>query len=332
MGLFPQNTPEILYNRTRPAILIMNKTILFTFFLGLVLILCLTTADANADAKRRNNKSRNVERSEKRKSARRRNKNRKAMNQKKKGSSKNKGKKKQNNKRKQKKSRNLMKGSRSNCARQSAFCPSEKAQALNIYYNKMTNYFKQLKRAENWAKIVLKKKEKKDGFVNDALILEAAVGGDISAPVCTSSARSASASGATLKNCSTSIEDSCADITIDASVSGDCKTKMETFQTKVDDCKTSDDCTCWTEAFAMKSDLSSCEAKTEMDRVQGLKTSCLSKFSECKQAQDAAVELTVTCPASQTTMTTGAAMTTMAAKRRKLIANILHKNIIKRSV
>ena len=111
------------------------------------------------------------------------------MNQKKKGSSKNKGKKKQNNKRKQKKSRNLMKGSRSNCARQSAFCPSEKAQALNIYYNKMTNYFKQLKRAENWAKIVLKKKEKKDGFVNDALILEAAVGGDISAPVCTSSAR-----------------------------------------------------------------------------------------------------------------------------------------------
>ena len=50
-----------------------------------------------------------------------------------------------------------------------------------------------------------------------------------------------------------------------------------------------------------------------MDRVQGLKTSCLSKFSECKQAQDAAVELTATCPASQTTMTTGAAMTTMAA-------------------
>merc|ERR1711971_43811 len=333
MGLFPQNTPEILYNRTQPAILTMNRTILFTFCLGVVLILCLTSADANADAKRRNNKGGNVERSEKRKAARRRNKNRKLMNQKKKGSSKNKGKKKQNKKRKQKKSRNLKKGSsRSNCARQSAFCPSEKAQALNIYYNKMTNYFKQLKRAENWAKIVLKKKEKKDGFVNDALILEAAVGGDISAPVCTSSARSASASGATLKNCSTSIEDSCADITIDASVSGDCKTKMETFQTKVDDCKTSDDCTCWTEAFAMKSDLSSCEAKTEMDRVQGLKTSCLSKFSECKQAQDAAVELTVTCPASQTTMTTGAAVTTMAAKRRKLIANILHKNIIKRSV
>merc|ERR1712222_123883 len=293
-------------------ILTMNKTILFTFCLGLVLILCLTSADADAEAKRRNNKGGNVEKSGKSKSARRRNKNRKQM--------------------KQKKKRNLKKGTRKNCARQSAFCPAEKAQALNIYYNEMANYFKQLKRAENWAKIVLKKKEKKDGFVNDALILEDAVGGDVSAPVCSSNARSASASGATLKNCSASIEDSCADISIDASVTGDCKTKMETFQTKVDGCKTSDDCTCWTEAFAMKSDLSSCEAKTEMDRVQGLKTSCLSKFSECKQAQDAAVELTATCPASQTTMTTGSAMTTMAAKRRRLIANILHRNVIKRSV
>ena len=69
-----------------------------------------------------------------------------------------------------------------------------------------------------------------------------------------------------------------------------------------------------------------------MDRVQALKTSCLGKFSECKQAQDAAVELTATCPATQTTMTTGAAMTTMAAKRKRLIANILHRNVIKRSV
>ena len=82
-----------------------------------------------------------------------------------------------------------------------------------------------------------------------------------------------------------------------------------------------------------RSELSSCEAKTEMDRVQGLKTACLSQFSSCKKAQDAAVELTATCPAFQTTMTmtTGAAMTTMSAKRRRLIADILHRNVIKRS-
>ena len=74
-----------------------------------------------------------------------------------------------------------------------------------------------------------------------------------------------------------------------------------------------------------------------MDRVQGLKTACLSQFSECKKAQDAAVELTATCPATQitmttmSTMTTGAAMTTMSAKRRRLIADILKRNVIKRS-
>ena len=68
-----------------------------------------------------------------------------------------------------------------------------------------------------------------------------------------------------------------------------------------------------------------------MDRVQGLKTAWLSKFSECKKAQDSAVELTATCPSTQTTMTTSAAMTTMSAKRRMLIADILHRNVIKRS-
>ena len=244
---------------------------------GLVLILCLTSADADADAKRSNNQGRNVAKSGKSKSKGRKNKNRGATKQKKKGSSKKKAANKRRNKRKQKKFKKSKKGSRKNsgsrsssgCARQSTFCPAEKAQALNIYYNKMTNYFKQLKRAENWANIVVKKKGKKDSFVNDALILQDAVGGNLSAPACSANARlvlklfscqifcsnlhrSASASGETLKNCSASIEDSCADIVIDPSVSGDCKTKMETFQTKVDGCKTSDDCTCWTEAFGMK--------------------------------------------------------------------------------
>ena len=161
---------------------------------GLILILCLTSADADADAKRSNNQGRNVAKSGKSKSKGRKNKNRSATKQKKKGSSKKKAANKRRNKRKQKKSK---KGSRKNpgsrsssgCARQSTFCPAEKAQALNIYYNKMTNYFKQLKRAENWANIVVKKKGKKDSFVNDALILEDAVGGNLSAPACSSSAR-----------------------------------------------------------------------------------------------------------------------------------------------
>ena len=162
--------------------------------LGLVLILCLTSVNADADAKKGNNKDRNVAKSGKSQSSRRRVDNRRRMKQKKKGSSKKKAANKRRNKRKQKKSKkgsNKNSGSRSSsgCARQSTFCPAEKAQALNIYYNKMTNYFKQLKRAENWANIVVKKKGKKDSFVNDALILEDAVGGNLSAPACSSNAR-----------------------------------------------------------------------------------------------------------------------------------------------
>merc|ERR1711920_1022466 len=141
-----------------PEFLIMNKTILFTFCLGLVLILCITTADADAVSKRQNKNSKNVGKSGKGKVNRRRSKNNRRMKKQKKGSS--------------KKGSTRNSGS-SGCGRQSStFCPAEKAQALNIYYNKMANYFKQLKRAENWAKIVSKKKGKKDNFVNDALILE----------------------------------------------------------------------------------------------------------------------------------------------------------------
>ena len=162
---------------------------------GLVLILCLTSADANPDAKKNNGK--NVVKSGKSKAKGRKNKRRNAMKQKKKGSSRRKAANKQKNKRKQKKLRKSNTGRKKNsdsrsssgCTRQSTFCPAEKAQALNIYYNKMTNFFKQLKRAENWASIVVKKKGKKDSFVNDALILEDAVGGNLSAPACSSNAR-----------------------------------------------------------------------------------------------------------------------------------------------
>ena len=164
---------------------------------GLVLILCLTSADANPDPKKNNGKGKNVAESGKSKAKGRKNKKRNAMKQKKKGSSRRKAANKQKNKRKQKKLRKSKTGRKKNsdsrsssgCARQSTFCPAEKAQALNIYYNKMTNFFKQLKRAENWASIVVKKKGKKDSFVNDALILEDAVGGNLSAPACSSNAR-----------------------------------------------------------------------------------------------------------------------------------------------
>jgi len=192
-------------------------------------------------------------------------------------------------------------------------------------YNKVANFFKQLQRAKNWGKIIEKKKAKKDDTAADAAILEEAVGGNLSAPACPSRKRSSEAKdqGEVLKNCSNSIKESCADITIDTTVTGDCDTKMKAFETKVTECKSSDSCTCWTEALAMKSDISGCSAMEEMDRVKGLKDSCVSKFGDCKKAQDSAVELTATCPASQPSV-----MTTMAARRGRLVADMLAKSLI----
>ena len=68
----------------------------------------------------------------------------------------------------------------------STFCPADKALSLKMLYGQVANFFRQLKRAENHAKIVSKKKEKKDVFASDAAILEDAVGGNFSAPSCAS--------------------------------------------------------------------------------------------------------------------------------------------------
>lgn len=221
---------------------------------------------------------------------------------------------------------------RSGCSRQSTtFCPAEKALALKLLYGQVANFFRQLKRAENHAKIVAKKKEKKDNFESDAAILQDAVGGNISDPTCASGRRSASTAaekGQTLANCSNSIGAACADVTVNTTLLGDCKTKMETFQSKVTTCKTDDSCTCWTEATNMKSEITDCKATDEMNRVKALKSSCLEKFGDCKKAQDSAVELTASCPTTSVT-TAAPSMTTMAAKHRHLLDKLLAKNLIK---
>merc|ERR1712066_713525 len=184
------------------------------------------------------------------------------------------------------------------CSRQSSsFCPAEKALSLKILYGQVANFFRQLKRAENHAKIVSKKKGKKDNFMNDAAILQDAVGGNFSAPSCASSGRSASSAGEKgqlLANCTNSIGEACADIAVNTSLLADCKTT------------------------------------DEMNRVKALKSHCLSKFGDCKKAQDSAVEFTASCP-TPSSVTTMSGITTMAAKRRKMLQSILAKSIIRRN-
>merc|ERR1711892_91692 len=195
------------------------------------------------------------------------------------------------------------------CSRQSTFCPVEKATSLKLLYNQVYNFKKQLKRAQNQAKIVQKKKLKNNIFMKDAMILTDIVGGNLTDPTCSAtaatkrSASQASSAGSTLAACSASITTSCQDITINATLTGSCSATMTAYEKKIAECRSSG-CSCWTEAVAMKSDVTRCNAVTESDTVKTKKKTCLKTFSGCKKAQDSAVEYPATCSAPVTSTST----------------------------
>jgi len=215
------------------------------------------------------------------------------------------------------------------------FCPTEKATSLKLLYNQVSNFKKQLKRAQSQANIVSKKKAKKDNFAKDAAILTDVVGGNLTNPTCSATGRSATnaaSQGSTLSSCSSTIATSCEDITINSTLTGSCSDTMTTFETKVTTCKTDDSCTCWTEAFAMKSDITACNALNEANSVKAKKKTCLDTFSSCKKAQDSAVQYTATCPTKTSSVTTmPTASTTKSARRRNFVEKFLARNLIRRN-
>merc|ERR1711874_342603 len=203
--------------------------------------------------------------------------------------------------------------------------------SLRVLYNQVYNFKKQLKRAQNQANIVKNKKAKKDNFAKDAAILTDVVGGNLTNPTCSaegSSATNAASLASTLSSCSSSITTSCEDITINSTLTGSCSDTMSTFEAILTTCKTDDSCTCWNEAFAMKSSITGCSAVEEANSVKSKKKSCLKIFSSCKSAQDSAVHYTATCPAT-TTMPT--ASTTKSARRRNFVEKLLARNLIRHS-
>jgi len=260
-------------------------------------------------------------------------KNRKSKNSKKKNQRKGGAKQLKKEKNKKRGGRKNVRTSKNDCSRQtsSTFCPLEVASSLKLLYNQVTNFKKQLKRAQNHAKIVGKKKSKKDNFKKDAAILQDVVGGNFSKPSCpgksTRTANEAATQGSTLSKCSENIDTSCPDITLNSTLTGACSDTMTSFESKVKTCKeTPNDCTCWKEAFAMKSDIAKCNAKDEMNSMKEKKKACLAQFSKCKTAQDSAVEHTATCPSSQNT----GVMTTNKAAKRNILQMFLEKNLLKR--
>lgn len=85
-------------------------------------------------------------------------------------------------------------------------------------------------------------------------------------------------------------------------------------------------------SFSLRSDVTACNALDEQNAVKTKKNTCKSSFSDCKKAQDTAVEFSSICPEKPaTSMTTMGVATTLAAKRRQLVQRILANNRMMRN-
>jgi len=224
------------------------------------------------------------------------------------------------------------------------FCSYEKANSLKLLYNQVYNFKKKLRSVQRQFKITKKKKEKKDIFQEAAAIVTNIVGGNLTEPNCSakvSLSSIAATQGLILCGCSTKIATSCEEIPFNSTLSGTCNARMNTFEKKVEQCKEDDSCSCWTEAFDMKSDIIICNATIEANLFKNKKKTCLKTFGNCKTAQDSAVQYIATCPtqintiSTTTTTTTTTTITTTTTKsaglRRNIVEKILARNLMRRS-
>merc|ERR1712012_257362 len=188
--------------------------------------------------------------------------------------------------------------------------------ALNFEKNQIQNFFKQKARLENQNKVTGDKKGKKGEFEDAAKYMLTAIGGDISPPTCgentTRSQRAAADAVATyntLINCSASIHEACdmPNGTINATFNANCADIYNKSKVASDDCRsnsayTSDGaaaCNCWEKAAIgitiAKAEGCTKKGKEQAQAVKKQKQKCISAFSKCKKAEDAAVALIYTC-------------------------------------
>lgn len=217
------------------------------------------------------------------------------------------------------------KSNKNGCFRQPTnYCPFLQAFTLNHLYNQVFNFKKQLNRTIKQANLVQNKRQKKDNFQKDVTILTKVVGGDLRNPTCSSNSGSASSAGSTgldLAKCNTTIAASCETITINSTLTGKCLKTMNTFEKKVEDCRDNGTCTCWTEAYNMRNDISKCSMVEEARNVKNKKKTCLDTFKVCKDAQDSAVEYTAICQSKSSSTTAMSTATTIKSAMRKRIVD-----------
>merc|ERR1712223_2262436 len=195
-------------------------------------------------------------------------------------------------------------------------CLLNAVNALNFEKNQIQNFFKQKARLENQNKVTGNKKGKKGEFEDAAKYMLTAIGGDISSPTCgentTRSQRAAADAVATyntLINCSASIHEACdmPNGTINATFNANCADIYNKSKVASDDCRsnsayTSDGaaaCNCWEKAAIgitiAKAEGCTKKGKEQAQAVKKQKQKCISDFSKCKKAEDAAVALIYTC-------------------------------------
>merc|ERR1711962_1615417 len=191
-------------------------------------------------------------------------------------------------------------------------CLLNAVNALNFEKNQIQNFFKQKARLENQNKVTGNKKGKKGEFEDAAKYMLTAIGGDISSPTCgenttrsTRAAADAVATYNTLINCSASIHEAC-DMP-NGTFNATCADIYNKSKVASDDCRsnsayTSDGaaaCNCWEKAAIgitiAKAEGCTKKGKEQAQAVKKQKQKCISAFSKCKKAEDAAVALIYTC-------------------------------------
>merc|ERR1711892_295988 len=178
--------------------------------------------------------------------------------------------------------------------------------AMDYEGKQIKNFKNQKKRVEDFDKLMKNKGGKKDNFQNTTTYMKDALGSDDSCNGTTNEADAADAvsTHATLSNCSTSVESGCAipTTTYNSTELSSCETSLTAVATKNAECyklttATSPDlsaaCTCWKAAAELVTETKAlkCSAKSSYDTISALKKTCLSKFSDCKKAEDASVGL-----------------------------------------
>merc|ERR1712128_254650 len=213
-----------------------------------------------------------------------------------------------------KKKNNKGKNRQRKCERQTGAddttCLANIELAMDYEGKQIKNFKNQKKRVEDFGKLMQNKGGKKDNFQNTTTYMKDALGSDNSCNGTTNKTDAADAvsAHATLRNCSTSVESGCAipSTTYNSTELSSCETSLTAVATKNSECyklttATSPDlsaaCTCWKAAAELVTETKAlkCSAKSPYDTISALKKTCLSKFSDCKKAEDASIGLIQVC-------------------------------------